>query len=91
MELPRAIGLLGLLHRGTKAMHSSRNRGRDSSPSLLPRHVQWNNVVDVRAQSPLSVSGALRCLDGENTEAPSMPRTIPGVGSKRPLQFSPMV
>jgi hypothetical protein len=79
---------LGLLHRGTKATCSSRNCGLDDSPSLLPRHAEWIDVVDVRARSPLVVSEALRGLDGEKAKAPSMPRTIPGMGSKQPLQFS---
>jgi hypothetical protein len=38
VELRRAIGLLGLLRQGTKATHSSQNRGHDGSPSLLPCH-----------------------------------------------------
>jgi hypothetical protein len=87
----RAVGLLGLHRRGTKVTHSSQNRGRDGSPSLLPRHTGWIDVVDVRAWSPLIVSGALRGLDGEKAEAPSAPRTIPDVGSEWPLHFSPTV
>jgi hypothetical protein len=91
VELRRAVGLLGLLHRGTRATHSSRNRGLDDLPSLLPRHPWWIDVLDVRARSPLTVSGALHGLDGEKAEALSMPCTIPGVGFERPFQFSPTV
>jgi hypothetical protein len=40
---------------------------------------------------PLAVSGALHGLDGKKTKAPSTPRTLPGVGSERLLQFSPTV
>jgi hypothetical protein len=69
-------------------MHSFRSRGHDGSPSLLPRHVGWIDVVDVWAWSPLAKSGALHGLDGEKVEVPSMSRTILGVGSERPLQFS---
>jgi hypothetical protein len=60
-------------------------------PSLLLRHTRWINVVDVRARSPSIVSGALRGLGGERAEAPSTPHTISGVGSERPLQFSPTI
>jgi hypothetical protein len=49
------------------------------------------DVVDVQAQSPLAVSGALCDLDGKKAEALSTPCFIPGVGSERPFQFSPMV
>jgi hypothetical protein len=63
--------LVGLLHRGTRATHSSQNCGRDSSLTLLPHHAGWINVVGMRAQSPLTVSGALRGLDGKKVEAPS--------------------
>jgi hypothetical protein len=82
---------LGLLHQVTKAMPSSQNCGRDGSPSLLPRHIKWIDVVDVRAQSPLLMSGALPGLDCKNAEAPSMPHTIPGMGSEPWIRFSPMV
>jgi hypothetical protein len=85
VELHCVIGLFGLLHRGTKVTHYSENHGRDDSPSLLPCHAEWIGIVDVRAQSPLTVSGALCGLDGEKVEAPSMPHTISGVGSERPL------
>jgi hypothetical protein len=86
-----AIGLLGLLHRGTRATHSSRNRGCDNSPSFLPHHTRWIDVVDMWVQSPLIVSGVLRSLDGEMAEALSTLRTIPGVGSEWPFWFSPTV
>jgi hypothetical protein len=91
MELCRAIGLLGLLHRGTKATHSSQNRGPDGSPSLLPHHAGWINIIDMRARSPLAVSGALHGLGGKKAKAPSTPRTIPGVGFEQPLRFSPVI
>jgi hypothetical protein len=91
VELHHAIQLLGLLYQGTKATHSSRNRECDGSPSLLPRHAGWIDVVDARARSRLVVSGALHGLDGDKAEVPSMSRAIPDVGSKWPLQFSPMV
>jgi hypothetical protein len=91
VELHRVVHLLGLLHRGTKATRSSQNHGHDGSPSLLPHHARWIDVVDVRAQSPLIVSGALRDLGVERAEVLSMPCTILGVGFERPLQFSPTV
>jgi hypothetical protein len=47
--------------------------------------------VDVWAQSPFIVSGALRGLDGQKAEALSMPCTILDVGSGRPFLFSPTV
>jgi hypothetical protein len=46
-------------------MHSSRNCGRYGSPSLLPHHIGWINVVDMWAQSPLTVSGTLLGLNSE--------------------------
>jgi hypothetical protein len=79
---------LGLLCRGTKSAPSSRNCGHDRSPSLLPHHVGWIDVVDVRAWSPLAVSGALCGLDGKKAKAPSTPRTIPSMGFERSLWFS---
>jgi hypothetical protein len=91
VELCHVVGLLGLLCQGTKVTHSSRNHGRDGSPSLLPHHARWIDVVDIQARSPLAVSGALHGLGGERAKAPSTPRTIPGVGFERPLQFFPMV
>jgi hypothetical protein len=47
--------------------------------------------MDVRARSPLVVSGALCGLDGEKAKALSMSCTIQGMGSERPFRFSPMV
>jgi hypothetical protein len=44
--------------------------------------------VVVRVQSPLTVSVALRGLDGKKAEAPNTPRNIPVVGSEWLLQFS---
>jgi hypothetical protein len=61
---------------------------RDGSPSLLPCHISWIDVVDVRDQSPFVVSGALHGSDGEKAEAPSTPCIIPIVGSKMSLRFS---
>jgi hypothetical protein len=77
VELRHAAGLLELHHRG--------------SPSLLPHHARWINVVDVRVQPPLTASGALRGLDGEKVEASSMPCIISGMGFKLPLRFSSIV
>jgi hypothetical protein len=73
---------LGLLHRGTKATPSSQNCGCDGSPSLLPRHTGWIDTIDVRAWSPLIVSGVFCGLNGEEVEAPGTPCTILGVGSE---------
>jgi hypothetical protein len=68
--------------------HSFQSREHDGPPSLLLHHVSWIDVVDVWAQSPFALSGALHSLDGEKAEAPSTPRIIPVVGSEMPLQFS---
>jgi hypothetical protein len=84
----RTAGLLVLLHRFTEATHSSRSGG---SPSLLPWHASWVDVVDVWARSPLTVNGALHDLNHEEVEARSMPLTIPDVGSEWPLRFSSTV
>jgi hypothetical protein len=91
VELRRVIVLLGLLCQGTKVTHSSQNHGCDGSPSLLPRHAGWIDVVDVWARSPLIVSGAFLGSNGEKDEALSTSCTIPGVGSERPFWFSPTV
>jgi hypothetical protein len=72
-------------------MHPTQNHGHDGPPSLPPHHAGWIDVADVRARYPLAVSGALCGLGGERVEVPSMQRTILGVGSEWPLQFSPMV
>jgi hypothetical protein len=85
MELRHAVGLLGLLCRRTRAMYSSRDRGRGGSPSLLPRHAEWINAVDVQAQSLHAVSGPFNGLNGEKANAPSTPCTILGVGFERLL------
>jgi hypothetical protein len=69
-------------------MHSFQSRGCDGPPSFLPHHVSWIDIVDVRAQSPFVVSGALRGSDGEKAEVPSTPLIIPVMGSKTPLGFS---
>jgi hypothetical protein len=69
-------------------MHSSLSGG---SPSLLPHHVGWIDVVDVRVQPPLAMSGALRGLDEEKAEAHSTLCIIPSVGFERPLRFPSMV
>jgi hypothetical protein len=45
----------------------------------MPRHTGWIDVVDVWAQSPLTVSKALHGMDGEKAEVPRMPQTIPGL------------
>jgi hypothetical protein len=58
---------------------------------LLAYHASWVDAVDVWARSPLTVNGALRGLVGEEVEAPSMLRTIPDLGSERPLRFSSTV
>jgi hypothetical protein len=63
-------------------MHSFRNHGHGGSPSLLPHHARWIDVINVWAQSPVTVSGALCGLDGKKAEAPITPRTISSVGSK---------
>jgi hypothetical protein len=47
-------------------MHSSQSRGHDGPPSKLPHHISWIDVVDVWAQSPFTVSGALHGSDGES-------------------------
>jgi hypothetical protein len=67
--------------------HSFYNHGHDGPPSLLPHHISWIDVIDVRARSPFTVSGALHDSDGEKAEAPSTPCIIPVVGSKMPLRF----
>jgi hypothetical protein len=86
--LRRAIGLLSLLHRRTKATHPFLSHGHDGSPSLLPLHAGRIDIVDMWARSPLDVSGALCGLDDEKVEVPSTLRTIPDVGSERSLQFT---
>jgi hypothetical protein len=58
------------------ATPSSKSRDRDGSPLLLPHHASWIYVVDMWAQPPLTVSGVLHDLDGEEVKAPSMPHTI---------------
>jgi hypothetical protein len=88
VELRCAIGLLGLPHQRTKAIHSFRRHGHDGSPSLLPHHAERVDVVDMWARSPLIVSRVLHGLDGQKVKAPTTPCIISGVGSKRPLQFS---
>jgi hypothetical protein len=91
MELRCSVGLLRLLYRGTEATHSSRSHGRDVPPSLLPHHAGWIDIVDVWAQSPLAVSEVLHGLGGKRAKAPSMTRTILGVGSKHLLRFYPTI
>jgi hypothetical protein len=59
VELCHAVGLLVLLHRGTKATNFSQNHGCDGLPSLLPHRAGWIDIVEVRARSLLIVSGAL--------------------------------
>jgi hypothetical protein len=71
--------------------HSFQSHVHDGPPSLLPHHVSWIDIIDVRAQSPFAVSGALHSLDSEKAEAPSTPRIIPVMGSKMSLQFSSTV
>jgi hypothetical protein len=88
MELHHATDLLGLLCRGTKATHSSQN---DGSPSLLPRHTRWINIVDVLIQPPLIASGALCDFDGEKAKALTTSCIMLGMGSERPLLFSSKV
>jgi hypothetical protein len=77
MELCRVAGLLGLLHQGTRATHSSRNGG---SPSLLPPHARWIDVVDMRVQPPLVASGVLRGLDGKKGQGVHHVMHYPGHG-----------
>jgi hypothetical protein len=72
-------------------MHSIQSHGHDGLPSLLPHHISWIDVVDVRARSQFAVSGAMHSLDGEKAKAPSTPHIIQVVGSEMPLQFSSMV
>jgi hypothetical protein len=43
------------------------------------------DIVDVWAQSPLAVNGALHRLNGEEVEALSMLLTIPDMGFERPF------
>jgi hypothetical protein len=64
------------------------SHGCDGLPSLLSCHVGQIDVVDVWARSPLVDSGVLQSLDGEKADTPSMPCSILGVGSERPLRFS---
>jgi hypothetical protein len=68
--------------------HSLWSHGRDGPPSLIPHHVSWIVVIDVQAQSPFVVSGALHGSNGERVEAPSTPRIILVMGSETPLWFS---
>jgi hypothetical protein len=82
VELHHVVGMLGFLHRRTKATHSFRSRGCGGSPSLLAHRDGRINVVDVWARLPLTVSGVLCGLDGKKIKAPSMPCTIPSVGFK---------
>jgi hypothetical protein len=56
-------------------------------PSLMPRHARRISIVDVWARSPCAVRGELNGLDGKKVEAPCIPRTISGMGSKWSLQF----
>jgi hypothetical protein len=72
-------------------VHSFQSHGNDGPPSFLPHHVSWIDIVDMRAWSPLTVSGALHGLDDEKAEAPSTLCIILVVGSEMPLQFSSMV
>jgi hypothetical protein len=72
-------------------MHSFQSHGHDGPPSLLPHHVCWIDIVDVRARFPFAVSGALYSSDGEEAKVPSTPCLIPVVGSKMLLQFSSTV
>jgi hypothetical protein len=70
-------------------MRPFQSRGCDGSPSSLPCHAGRIIVVDTWARSPLTMSGALHDMDGKKAEAPSTPRTVPGVDYEWPLQFSP--
>jgi hypothetical protein len=85
MESCHIAGLLGLVHWWTEDTRSSRSGG---SPSLLPWHTSWVDVVAMWARSPLVDNGALLGLDGKEVDAPSVPRTILDVGSEWPLRFS---
>jgi hypothetical protein len=67
---------------------TSQSRGHDGSPILPPHHTGWIDVADMRARSPLAVSGAMHSLDGREVETPSTPHTIPIVGFERPLRLS---
>jgi hypothetical protein len=58
-ELHCAISLLGLFCQRTKATYSFQSHGHDGSSSLLPRHAERIDIVDVWAQFPLIVSGEL--------------------------------
>jgi hypothetical protein len=69
-------------------MHSSQS---GSSPSLLPHHASWIDVVDVQTRSPLAVNGALHALDAKEVEVPSMSHTILDMDSEWLLQFSSIV
>jgi hypothetical protein len=72
-ELCHAVGLLESLRRRTRVTRSSQNRGCDDSPSLLPHHARWIDIVVVQARSPLAVSGALCSLDGKKAETLGTP------------------
>jgi hypothetical protein len=72
----------------TQATHSFQSRGCGGSPSLLPHHTGWIDIVDVSGRSPLTVSGVLCGLGGERVEAPSTPCTILGIDFEQLLQFS---
>jgi hypothetical protein len=81
------VGLLGLLHRRSRVMHSLGSRGHDVSRSRLLHHTGQTNAVDEWARAKLIVSGVSHGLNGEKAEAFGMPLTILGVGSEWPLQL----
>jgi hypothetical protein len=54
---------------------------------LPPCDASWIDIVDMWARSTLALDGVLHGLDGEEVEAPSMPRTILDMGSERLLIF----
>jgi hypothetical protein len=72
-------------------MHSFQSHGHDGLPSLLPHHISWIDIVDVRAWSPFIVCEVLYHLDGRKVEAANSPHIIPCMGSRPSLQFSSMV
>jgi hypothetical protein len=53
----------------------------------FPSQAGWTNAADEWAWSPLIVSGASCGSDDEESEAFSMPHTIPGVGFERQLRL----
>jgi hypothetical protein len=71
--------------------HSFKSRGHDGPHSLLPRHISWIDVVDLRAWSPFIVNGAMHGSNGEKAEAPGTPHIIPISGTEMPLHFSSTV